>query len=57
MDYAKSGTAKAPKNAPRFDASSKHGHGAPNPEKPGLNADKAAFLARIKAAAEAKKKP
>ena len=55
MDYAKSGTAKAPKNAPRFDASSKHGHGAPTQQKPGLNADKAAFLARLKAAAEAKK--
>jgi hypothetical protein len=55
MDYAKSGNPKGPKNAPRFDASSKHGHGAPT-QKPGLNADKAAFLARIKAAAEAKKK-
>jgi hypothetical protein len=56
MDYAKSGAAKGPKNAPRFDASSKHGHGAPTPQKPGLNADKAAFLARLKANAEAKKK-
>lgn len=54
MDYGKSGNPKSAKGTPKFDAHSKHGTGAP--QKPGLNADKAAFLARIKAAAEKNKK-
>ena len=55
MDYGKSGNPKNAKGTPKFDAHSKHGTGAPA-SKPGLNADKAAFLARIKAAAEKNKK-
>lgn len=52
MDYGKSGNPKNAKGTPKFDAHSKHGTGAPQSQKPGLNADKAAFLARIKAAAQ-----
>lgn len=56
MDYGKSGNPKATQGAPKFDAHSKHAQGAPK-QRPGMNSDKAAFLARIKAAAEAAKKP
>jgi hypothetical protein len=51
MDYAKSGNAKFGKGTPRFDAQNKHG--APK-DKHGQT-DKAALVARLKAAAEAKK--
>ena len=52
MDYAKSGNAKNPKGTPRFDAQNLHG--APK-DKHGNTPDKAALLARLKAAAAAKK--
>ena len=52
MDYAKSGNAKAAKGEPRFAAQNKRG--APKPAQ-GQHEDKAALLARLKAAAEAKK--
>lgn len=52
MDYAKSGNAKFGKGTPRFDAQNKHG--APK-DKHGQTADKETLLARLKAAAEAKK--
>ena len=53
MDYAKSGNAKNGKSTPRFDAQNQHGA----PKDPhGKTPDKAALLARLKAAAEAKKK-
>lgn len=51
MDYGKSGNPKASKAAPKFDAHSRHGTGAP---KKSGQADKAELLARMKAAAEAK---
>jgi hypothetical protein len=53
MDYAKSGNAKNPKGSPRYDAQNLRGA----PKTPhGQAPDKAALLARLKAAAEAKKK-
>jgi hypothetical protein len=55
MDYGKSGNPKNVKGTPKFDAHSRHGTGAPAWQKPGLNADKAAFLKRMKSAAEAAK--
>ncbi|KEJ97352.1 hypothetical protein [Pseudosulfitobacter pseudonitzschiae] len=53
MDYKKSGNAKVGKNAPRHSE-----HNAKGSEKNpfGKGTDKAALLARMKAAAEAKKK-
>ncbi len=54
MDYSKSGNAKNPKGEPRFAA--QNPRGAPK-DKHGQTADKAALLARLKAAAELKKQP
>lgn len=51
MDYSKSGNAKFGKGTPRYDAQNLKG--APK-DKHGAQ-DKAALLARLKAAAEAKK--
>lgn len=52
MDYAKSGNAKSPKGEPRYN--DQNLRGAPkNPH--GQTPDKATLLARLKAAAEAKK--
>jgi hypothetical protein len=50
MDYSKSGNAKNPKGEPRFG-----GHGKPGTVDDKQAAEKAALLARLKAAAEAKK--
>ena len=52
MDYSKSGNAANPKGNPRFDA--QNPRGAPK-DKHGQTPDKATLLARLKAAAEAKK--
>ena len=52
MDYAKSGNAKFGKGTPHFDAQARQG--APK-AKLGTTPDKAALLARLKAAAGAKK--
>jgi hypothetical protein len=52
MDYGKSGNAKTGKGTPRFSATAKGG--APKPEGDKA-ADKAALLARMKAAAAARK--
>jgi hypothetical protein len=54
MDYSKSGSAKAGKNQPRHKE-----HNAPGSAKNpfGTRPTKAELLARMKAAAEAKKKP
>lgn len=52
MDYGKSGNAKSGKGAPKFDAHTRHGSGAP--ARPAKEA-KATLLARMKASAEAKK--
>ncbi|MEO8241739.1 MAG: hypothetical protein ABI832_05460 [bacterium] len=52
MDYSKSGNAANPKGKPRFDA--QNPRGAPK-DKHGVTPDKATLLARLKAAAEAKK--
>ena len=52
MDYSKSGNAKSPKGRPAYDAQSLRGA----PKQPhGKTPDKEALLARLKAAAEAKK--
>ena len=53
MDYSKSGNAKFGKGTPSFDAQNRKGA----PKDPhGKTPDKDALLARMKAAAEAKKK-
>jgi len=52
MDYSKSGNAKADKNTPRNTTVSTRG--APKPAG-GMRENKAEILARMKAAAEAKK--
>lgn len=53
MDYSKSGNAKGAKGRPAYDAQALRG--APKAQH-GQTPDKAALLARLKAAAEAKKK-
>ncbi len=53
MDYGKSGNARPDKHLPRDPAVPRRG--APQPAPPGRE-DKAQLLARMKAAAEAKKK-
>ena len=52
MDYAKSGNAKSRKGEPRFDVKNQRG-GVKDAD--AKAAEKAALLARLKAAAEAKK--
>lgn len=52
MDYSKSGGAKAPKNAPKH---SEHNAKGSDKNPFGVRASKAELLARMKAAAEAKK--
>lgn len=53
MDYSKSGNPGAAKGAPKFDGQDRHG---PPKHAHGKPTDKAALLARMKAAAEARAK-